>query len=143
MTQHPDILDEEFTAPSSGVLNKLAKGRALARIGYFVTTKRRGEQVDRWAVLNWFVQLANEDLATILPEKLRLKQAEYRTLQEEAIWSFSSGGFNNVPPSLDNFLQLQATVKQYLDQLLNTGSLTTGPFSVTIFIHCPLNIPKV
>lgn len=143
MTQHPDMPDEEFTAPSSGVLNALAKERALTRIGYFVTTKRRGKQVDVWAVLNWFVQLANEDLAKIPPTKLKQRVAEYRALQEASVYSFGSGGFSNVPPTLETFLQLQRTVKEDLNQLLRTGSLTTGPFSVKLFVHCPLNSPGV
>ena len=143
MTQPPDLPDDEFTAPSSGVLNALAKERALTRIGYFVTTKRRGKQVDVWAVLNWFVQLANEDLAKIPPAKLKQRVAEYRALQEASVYSFNSGGHSNVPPTLESFLQLQTTVMEYLDQLLRTGSLTTDPFSVKLFVHCPLNNPGV
>jgi hypothetical protein len=141
MTQQPDIHDEEWTPPSSGVLRPLAKERALARIGYSVTTKRRGTQIDWWAVLNWFVRLANEDVAETRPEKLREKQSEYRALQEVSIWSVRSGGFDNVPPSLVTFLQLQATVKTHLAQLVDQGRLSLGPFPVNISIFCPSKIP--
>ncbi|THJ19194.1 MAG: hypothetical protein CAF45_016305 [Nitrospira sp. CG24E] len=142
MTKHPDMPDEEFTPLSSGVLNPLAKERALGRIGYYVTTMRRGKEVDYWAVLNWFVQLANEDLTKILPVKLKQRVAEYRTLQEVSPYSFMIGGFNNVPPAIETFRELQTTVKQHLNQLLDTGRLKTGPFSVELSVSLPLNSPE-
>jgi hypothetical protein len=145
MTQHIDMIEDmiEVVLPPQTtrpirLLKESVKEEALARIGYFVTTKRKGKEVDRWAVLNWFVQLANEDFATIPPRKLRQKLAEYLALEYEVVFSFESGVLNNDPI---NLLQLQATVKQSLDQLISKGSLETGPFSVTIFLSFPSNIP--
>lgn len=147
MTQHIDMIEDMIVVlPPQSVrpirlLKESVKEEALARIGYFVTTRRRGKKVDRWAVLNWFVQLANEDFATIPLLKLRQKLAEYLALELEVVFDFESGFFNNDPISSDNLLQLQATVKQSLDQLINKGSLKAGPFMVTIFISFSSNIP--
>jgi hypothetical protein len=136
MTKHSGLPDAEFTAPSSAVLNPLAMERALARIGYFVTTKRNGKQVDWWAILDWFVKLTTLDLTGIDAKPLREKQAEYRALQETA-----NNRFNSVPPSATLFVQLQAIVKTHLDQAVDQGRLTLGPFPVCITVYFPANIP--
>jgi hypothetical protein len=148
MTQHIDMIEDMIkvlhppqTTRPIRLLKESVKEEALARIGYFVTTRRRGKEVDRWAVLNWFVQIANEDFATMSPLRLKQKLAEYLALELGAVFDFESGVFNNDPISSDNLLQLQATVKQYLDQLMSKGSLEAGPFSVTIFLSFPSNIP--
>ena len=145
MTQHFDDMIEVVLPPQSirpiRLLKQSVMEEALARIGYFVTTRRKGKEVDRWAVLNWFVQLVNEDLTAVPRHKLTQKLAEYLALELEAVVSFSSGVFNNDPLSSDNLLQLQTTVKQYLDQLINKGHLEAGPFNVTFFVSLSSNNP--
>lgn len=150
MTQHIAMIEDMLevllppqTTRPIRLLKEPLQEEALARIGYYVTTRRRGKEVDGWAVLNWFVQLANEDFATIPPFRLRQKLAEYLALELAVVFSYESGIFNNDPFSSDNLLQLQATVKQYLDQLINKGRLETGPFSITIYVSLPWNAPEL
>lgn len=112
-------------------LDPSMKERALARIGYFVTTKRKGRHVDSWAVLNWFVGLTNVDIAELSLIKLSQKQEEFRALQEEGIQHF-----NNTPPSREAFLQFQGRVNEQLSQLAESGSLTLGPFPIVLLIAC-------
>ena len=115
-----------------------ARDRALARIGCFDDTKKRGRQDDYRRVLGWFVELPRKNLknlATTNPAKLRELYDEARALQEKG-----SGDVIQYQFEADTAAQLpkiQIKVAEYLERLTTTGRIEFEAFKLCSSIELP------
>ena len=119
----------------SAILDPEVRKRALARIGYFDDTTKRGRQVDYRRLLTWFVELSRKPLATMSPEKLRALYEEIRALQEQG-----SGDVTLTEDEASTAAHLpttQATVAQYVEQLTKTGRIEFEAFTLSPSILVP------
>jgi|CXWL01.1.fsa_nt_gi hypothetical protein len=114
----------------STLLDPIVRNKALARIGYFDDTKKRGRQVDYRRLLGWFV-----DLATMSPQKLHERYEEVRALQEEG-----SGGVTlseDAASTAAHLPKTQAKLAAYLEQLTTTGRIGFEEFTLNTSIALP------
>lgn len=117
----------------SAILDPTVRKKALARIGYFDDTKKRGRQVDYPRLLGWFVEFSRKNLKN--PETMNLAVLEVRTLQGE-----EAGGVRHTGDEASTALHLpqtQATVAQYLEQLTKTGRIEFEEFKISPSIFVP------
>lgn len=119
----------------SAILDPAVREKALARIGYYLDTKKRGRHVDDQRVLDWFVKLSRKNLATMRPTELRELREEVRALQQEG-----AGDVAQYQIEADTAAQLpktQTAVAQYLEQLTKTGRIEFEPFTLITSILLP------
>lgn len=112
---------------------------ALDRIHYVITTKRHGPRVDPWHVLRWFISLATEDIAGMDARKLRERQEEFRALQKDDRITGVSYGAG--PPSQEQLIEFQNTIRRPLLELRERGNVQLGPFQVDVSITVGKNRP--
>ena len=120
---------------SSAILDPEVRKRALARIGYFDDTTKRGRQVDYRRLLDWFMQLVRKNLATMRTTELRELREEVRALQEEG-----AGGVRLTEDDASTAAHLpttQATVAQYVERLTKTGRIEFEAFTLITSILLP------
>ena len=100
----------------------------LERIGFTSST---------WDQMNWFVLFAKENLD-------QLTSGDLLNLQEQiaAIWKqlkYTSKykrerGPDDILPSHEQIVQLQATIVSHLNDIVYKGSSRSGPYSITRFV---------
>ena len=119
----------------SAILDPDVRMRALARIGYFDDSKKRGRQVDYRRLLGWFVELPRKNLATMSMPKLQELYEEIRALQQEGY-----GDVVQYQIEADTAAQLpkiQTIVAEYLGRLTMTGRFEFEPFTLNTAIELP------
>lgn len=121
----------------STILDPKVRTRALAKIGYFDDTKKRGRQTDYPRLLAWFVKFAGMNLANLSPAELQLLREEIRALQEER-FDFTE----NDASTAQHVSRAHATVSQYLEQLTKTGRIESEEFKLRTSILLPRFSPR-
>ena len=124
-------------ANTSGILSPDIRARALARIGYFDDTAKRGRRVDYRRILSWFVVLAGIDLKGASPTELHSLREDIRALQEERFELAESDAI-----TAQHISQTHATVARHLGQLMNTGRIESEEFKLQISIFLPRFAPR-
>lgn len=116
----------------STILDPTDRKKALARIGYFDDTTKRGRQVDYRRLLSWFVELPRKNLAMMgATGKLDELVQEVRALQEEGSSSTDAAS------TAAHLPKTQATVAAYLTQLTTTGRIEFEAFTLSPSIFIP------
>jgi hypothetical protein len=103
-------------------------------------------EVNKWAVLDWFVRLVKRGEVRALTPGTRLQlQEEYRALQARAIPELTehgAGWTRTALPSLEEITALQTEVRQKIDSFLATRTFTFTDFTPTVLIERDPEDPK-
>ncbi len=121
----------------SGILSSDIRARALARIGYFDDTTKRGRRMDYRRILSWFVVLAGMDLKGASPTELHSLHEDIRALQEERFELAESAAITALHVS-----RTHATVARHVEQLMSTGRTESEEFPLRVSIFLPRFAPR-
>lgn len=93
---------------------------------------------DSWDRVNWFVQFSQKALDRISKGDLLRIQEELAVLAAEAhIGGLPLGDVPLALPGGSEILQLQGTIRGLLDRWVDQGTLSLGPFSLTLELRRP------
>ena len=105
----------------------LVRGPAIQK-----ARERIGFDIGNWHQMEWYINLVRLDFENV-------SDGDFQNTQEEVVGIVRALANHSNPPLLrrNELTELQKEIRKSLDQLINFGSLSLGPFSYKVMVYRP------